>query len=63
MLLLFRTAYLYIMIIYSACAALGFRGALVGLAATGIVALGSEISFVIDERERIEDEKELRYMV
>ena len=63
LLLLFRTAYLYILIIYAACMALGFNGALVGLIATTIVAVGSEVAFILNIREEMDREKELRYMV
>ena len=63
MLLLFRTAYLYTMIIYTACAVLGFNGASIGLVATATLAVGSEISFMYNEKEETNDEKELRYVV
>lgn len=63
LLLLFRTAYLYIIIIYAACAALGFPVAWIGVIATAIVALGSEISFVMKFEEEYIEEKEMRYIV
>lgn len=63
LLLLFRTAYLYIMIIYAACAALGFTGSVIGFAATAVLAVGSEIAFIQNARDETTDEKELRYMV
>jgi hypothetical protein len=63
LLLLFRTAYLYTMIIYTACATLGFTGSLIALAATAVLAIGSEIAFVYGTRDEMTDEKALRYMV
>lgn len=63
LLLLFRTAYLYTIIIYAACAALGFPAAWIGVTATVIVAFGSEIAFMINSREEFNEEKEMRYMV
>lgn len=63
LLLLFRTAYLYTIIIYVACAALGFPVAWIGVTATMIVAFGSEIAFVMNAKEDFNEEKELRYMV
>jgi hypothetical protein len=63
LLLLFRIAYSYTLIIYSACAALGFTGSLISLAATVVLAIGSEIAFVYNEREDEAMEKEPRHMV
>lgn len=63
LLVLFRTAYIHTMIIYSACLALHISGALVGLAATTLLAIGSEISFVYRKTEGPRYGKELRYMV
>ncbi|KAJ4983172.1 hypothetical protein SVAN01_11315 [Stagonosporopsis vannaccii] len=63
MLLLFRTAYLYTMIIYAACAALGFPGSHIGLAAAIALAVSAELAFVCNIKEEIIEEKELRYMV
>ena len=63
LLLLFRTAYLYTMIIYSACLALHFTGALIGLGATTLLAVGSEIAFVYSKTEKSNNEKDLRYVV
>lgn len=62
-LLLFRTAYLYTIIIYVACAVLGFSVAWIGVTATMMVALGSEIAFVMNAKDDLNEEKELRYMV
>lgn len=70
MLLLIRTAYLYIITIYSAFTALGFAGAAIGLAATLALAVGSEVVFMCSERASgevgglgEEKEKEMRYVV
>ena len=63
LLLLFRTAYLYIFIIYAACMAFGFDGALIGLIATTMIAVGSEVAFVHNIHEEVDGDKELRYMV
>jgi hypothetical protein len=63
LLLLFRTAYLYTIIIYAACAALGFPIAWIGVTATVIVALGSEIAFLMNAKDDLTEEKELRYIV
>lgn len=63
LLLLFRTAYLYTIIIYAACAALGFSGSLVGLTAAAILAVGAEVSFMLTARDELGEEKEVRYMV
>lgn len=66
LILLFRIAYAYITIIYAACTTLGFPGAVVGLAATAVVAAGSEIAFLYtygSTTESVVDEKEMRYLV
>jgi hypothetical protein len=63
LLLLFRTAYLYTIIIYVACALLGFPVAWIGVTATVMVAFGSEIAFVMNAKEEFNEEKKLRYMV
>lgn len=63
LLLLFRTAYLYTIIIYVACALLGFPIAWIGVTATVMVALGSEVAFVMNASRDLNEEKELRYMV
>lgn len=63
LLLLFRTAYLYTLIIYAACMVLGFNGALIGLIATTILAVGSEVAFVYNAWDETNGEKELRHIV
>lgn len=63
LLLLFRTAYLYTVIIYIACAFLGFPVAWIGVIATVMVAIGSEMAFVMNARKYLNEEKELRYIV
>lgn len=63
MLMLFRTAYLYIMTLYTACALLGFPGSVVGLAATAILALSVETRPLWAAKNANIDEKELRYIV
>lgn len=63
MLLLFRIAYLHTMIIYAACASLGFPGSYIGLAATAILAVGAEVELIRTRREEPRDEKEMRHMV
>lgn len=63
MMLLFRTTYLYTIIIYTACAVLGFPGSMVALAATGVIAVSAEVAFVWNAKEEASDSKELRYMV
>lgn len=63
MLILFRIAYLYTTILYGACAALGFPGSLIGLAATAFLAMGAEARFAFTTKESIHEKKELRHIV
>lgn len=63
MLILFRIAYLYTTILYGACAALGFPGSLVGLAATALLAMGAEAKYALTTKESFPEEKELRHIV
>jgi len=43
--------------------AFGFDGALIGLIATTMIAVGSEVAFVHNIHEEVDGDKELRYMV
>lgn len=63
LLLLFRTAYLYTMILYAACMALGFPGSLVGLAVTVGLAVCAETKLLWDTEKDARDGMEIRYMV
>lgn len=65
MLILFRVAYLYIAVLYGACAALGIPGSLCGLAATALLAVCAEAKFAFKSREGVldEKEKELRHII
>ncbi|KAH6638486.1 hypothetical protein C7974DRAFT_423341 [Boeremia exigua] len=51
LLLLFRTAYLYTMIIYAACAFLGFPGALFGVAAALLLATPKSSASLSENRD------------
>ncbi|KAF2132949.1 hypothetical protein P153DRAFT_364203 [Dothidotthia symphoricarpi CBS 119687] len=64
-LILFRTAYLFNILIYTAFTVLGLKycGTVIGLGASIIVAIGSEIAFVYAREEEGRLWKQERYMV
>ena len=63
MVLLFRMTYLYISVLYAACAALKVPGSVVGLAATAGLAIIVETRPLWAKKEEIWDDKKPEYMV
>ena len=63
MVLLFRMTYLYISVLYAACAALNVPGSVVGLAATAGLAIIVETRPLWAKQEEIWDDKKPEYMV
>lgn len=63
MVLLFRMTYLYISVLYAACAALDVPGSVIGLAATAALAIGVETRPLWAKQEGFWDDKEPEYMV
>jgi hypothetical protein len=63
MVLLFRMTYLYISVLYAACAALDVPGSVIGLAATAALAIGVETRPLWAKHEGFGDDKEPEYMV
>jgi hypothetical protein len=63
MVLLFRMTYLYISVLYAACAALEVPGSVIGLAATAVLAIVVETQPLWAKQEEIWDDKEPQYMV
>jgi len=64
-LLLFRVMYLSIFTGYTCFTILGFAaiGTAIGVAATAVVAVGSEVAFVLAKREEAEWLRQERYLV
>ena len=63
MVLLFRMTYLYILVLYAACAALNVPGSVIGLAATAVLAIIVETRPLWTKQEEIWDDKEPKHMV
>ena len=63
MVLLFRITYLYISVLYGACAALDVPGSVVGLSATAVLAIIVETRPLWAKHEVIGNDKEPNYMV
>jgi hypothetical protein len=55
--------YLYISVLYAACAALDVPGSVIGLAATAALAIGVETRPLWAKHEGFGDDKEPEYMV